>query len=136
MSTQAIKTINQIVSARARMVGSQTGPTTEQALAVAKGSFSVVRPGNPTRYVASNGGWTTDPADALTWTNTTDLLRAAYKLNVSGLRIVNAPTPQELAEQRAVVTDATAAREAAIASNVEKVAARRAKRLAAIKSTT
>jgi hypothetical protein len=125
----ALKTIDQIVTARSRMIGAQTGSTPEQALANTKGSFAVVRPGFVTRYVGVNGGWTTDPAQALTWSNTADLLRACYKLNVSGLRIVNAPTADDITAGKKVIEDAAALRATAIAANVAAKKARRAKRL-------
>lgn len=140
MSTQAIKTMNQIVLARSRTVGTQTGLTTEQALATnAKAgiAYCVVRPGLPLRYVATNGGWTSDPADALTWNNTTDLLRAAYKLNISGLRIIGAPTAADLAALASDVATAAASRKASLAArNAKKIARKDALRAARTPAAT
>lgn len=138
MSTQAIKTMNQIVLARSRMVGAQTGATTEQALAATPNTgaaYCVVRPGLPARYVASNGGWTSDPTQALTWNNTTDLLRAAYKLNISGLRIIAAPTPADLAVLAGDVATAAASRKASLAARNAKKTARKDALRAARKPT-
>jgi hypothetical protein len=136
MSTQVLKTINHIVTARARMIGAQSGPTVEEALADARGYYSIVRPGLPTTFVAANGGWTTQPAEALCWNNTADLLRAAQHLNVSGLRIINAPTPEEIAQIAAQIAASANTRKAAIAArNVkreQRAAALKAARTAAL----
>jgi len=133
--TQALKTMNQIVAARARITGTQTGPTTEQALATAPGSYVVVGPWDPLRYVSISGGWTADPRQALVWDNTQDLLRACYKLNVSGLRIIGAPTADELAADAALIHQANTTRANALAANQARTQAKRAKRLAQIRGT-
>lgn len=124
--TMALKTVNDIVMARSRMIGEQTGISTQAALASAQGAFAVVRPGVVPNYVAARGGWTTDATQALTWSNTADLLRACYKLNVSGLRIVNAPTLEDIAAGQKVIADASASRAAALAKRESGANAKRA----------